>query len=147
MTQNSPSITCLLRVTSHGSPTAFHAAGVGVRPRSLRGDPSSRMATAEEDKVEIPTVGQLCRHNVRVAAARNCAELARCALSCRMRASCFKCASQSHPWFGPDRGVSVTTATTGGHADAIQRSHEYGTTLRSFGINYWDQCGKQKKLD
>lgn len=72
------SITCLLRVTSHGSPTAFHAAGVGVRPRSLRGDPS-HMAIVEEDKVEIPTVGQLCRHNVRVAAARNCAELARCA--------------------------------------------------------------------
>ncbi|CBJ30692.1 conserved unknown protein [Ectocarpus siliculosus] len=62
--------------SSTDSPTAFHAAGVGVRPRSLRGDPSSCMAIAEEDKVEIPTVGQLCRHNVRVAAARNCAELA-----------------------------------------------------------------------
>lgn len=85
-TQSPPSITCLLRVTPHGSPTAFHAAGVGVRPRSLRGDPSHK-AIAEEDKVEIPTVGQLCRHNVRVAAARNCAELARCALSCKMRAS------------------------------------------------------------
>ncbi|CAM9093821.1 unnamed protein product [Ectocarpus fasciculatus] len=63
------------RHSSTDSPTAFHAAGVGVRPRSLRGDPSHK-AIAEEDKVEIPTVGQLCRHNVRVAAARNCAELA-----------------------------------------------------------------------
>lgn len=61
------------------SPTTGGAAGVGVRFGVDLGSTSSARGF-DEGKTEdaTPTVGQLSRHNLRVAAVRNCRELARC---------------------------------------------------------------------
>lgn len=64
----------------YGSPTTGGpaAAGIGVRFGADFGSSGLR-GSFDEGKTEdaIPTVGQLSRHNLRVAAARNCRELAR----------------------------------------------------------------------
>jgi len=68
-----------------GSPAAFDAAGVGVRSGAdLVSNPGTGI-NIDEGSAE-DTVGQLSRHNARVAAVRNCGELARYGLSSvRMR--------------------------------------------------------------
>lgn len=66
------------------SPAAVDTAGVGVRSGAdLFGSPGPGINVDEGSAEDpTPTVGQLSRHNARVAAVRNCGELARCALSC-----------------------------------------------------------------
>lgn len=68
---------------SHGSPATIHTAGVGVRSGvDLVGNASSRTVVDEGSADgSTLTVGHLSRHNSRVAAAKNCGELARCDLS------------------------------------------------------------------
>lgn len=71
---------CLERA-SRDSPAAVDAAGVGVRLGADAVANRSPGIHGDEGSPDglTPTVGQLSRHNARVAAVRNCGELARCA--------------------------------------------------------------------
>lgn len=66
----------------YASPTTGGATGIGVRFGADLGSSSPR-GSFDEGKTEdaTPSVGQLSRHNLRVAAVRNCRELARYVLT------------------------------------------------------------------